>query len=233
MYRGLLEHLDPQRSVHALQSRALSEPGARPGSVAEMAAEYAARIRTVQPHGPYHLLGWSFGAVVAHEVAVTLQQDGEEVAGLTLLDGYPAAPGETAAPAADPLRDLLESLGYPPREECGAAGGGPLTLAELVSAAAAEEGPLSVFDGETVAALGEAYVHHDRLAAAHRPRVFRGGVTLAAAAHEPDAPGPRVWEPYATGPVAHHEVPCGHGEMMAPKPAAEIAALLGEGTVGR
>ncbi|WP_405828546.1 amino acid adenylation domain-containing protein [Streptomyces sp. NBC_00105] len=233
VYRGLLEHLDPQRSVHALQSRALSEPGARPGSVAEMAAEYAARIRTVQPHGPYHLLGWSFGAVVAHEVAVTLQQDGEEVAGLTLLDGYPAAPGETAAPAADPLRDLLESLGYPPREECGAAGGGPLTLAELVSAAAAEEGPLSVFDGETVAALGEAYVHHDRLAAAHRPRVFRGGVTLAAAAHEPDAPGPRVWEPYATGPVAHHEVPCGHGEMMAPKPAAEIAALLGEGTVGR
>ncbi|WP_240803891.1 non-ribosomal peptide synthetase [Streptomyces sp. A0592] len=231
VYRGLLEHLDPRQSVHALQSRALRDPGARPGSVAEMAAQYAALIRAVQPHGPYHLLGWSFGAVVAHEVAVTLQRDGEEVAGLTLLDGYPAATGETAAPAADPLRDLLESLGYPPLEECGAAGGGPLTLAELV--AAAEEGPLSVFDGETVAALGEAYVHHDRLAAAHRPGVFRGGVTLAAAAHEPDAPGPRVWEPYATGPVAHHEVPCAHGEMMAPKPAAEIAALLGRGTVGR
>ncbi|MFB7808620.1 amino acid adenylation domain-containing protein [Streptomyces virginiae] len=232
VYRGLLEHLDPQWSVHALQSRALSEPGARPGSVEEMAAEYAARIRAVQPHGPYHLLGWSFGAVVAHQVAVTLQRDGEEVAGLTLLDGYPTARGESAAPAADPLRDLLESLGYPPREECGAAGGSPLTLAELV-AAAAEEGPLSVFDGETVAALGEAYVHHDRLAAAHRPGLFRGGVTLAAAGHEPDAAGPRVWEPYVTGPVAHHEIPCAHGEMMAPKPAAEIAALLGEGTVGR
>ncbi|RST04194.1 non-ribosomal peptide synthetase [Streptomyces sp. WAC05950] len=232
VYRGLLEHLDPQWSVHALQSRALSEPGARPGSVEEMAAEYAARIRAVQPHGPYHLLGWSFGAVVAHQVAVTLQRDGEEVAGLTLLDGYPTARGESAAPAADPLRDLLESLGYPPREECGAAGGSPLTLAELV-AAAAEEGPLSVFDGKTVAALGEAYVHHDRLAAAHRPGLFRGGVTLAAAGHEPDAPGPRVWEPYVTGPVAHHEIPCAHGEMMAPKPAAEIAALLGEGTVGR
>ncbi|MEV7579171.1 amino acid adenylation domain-containing protein [Streptomyces erythrochromogenes] len=232
VYRGLVEHLDPRQSVHALQSRALSEPGARPGSVAEMAAEYAARIRAVQPHGPYHLLGWSFGAVVAHELAVALQEDGEDVAALTLLDGYPAAPGETAAPAADPLRDLLESLGHPPREEDGAAAGEPMTLAELV-AVAAEEGPLSVFDGESVAALGEAYVHHDRLAAAHRPRLFRGGVTLAAAGHEPDAPGPQVWEPYATGPVAHHEIPCAHGEMMASKPAAEIAALLGEGTVGR
>ncbi|MFE0579209.1 amino acid adenylation domain-containing protein [Streptomyces sp. NPDC058874] len=233
VYRGLLEHLDPQRSVHALQSRALSAPEARPGSVTEMAAEYAARIRAVQPHGPYHLLGWSFGAVVAHAVAVTLQQDGQEVAGLTLLDGYPAAPGEPAAPAADPLRDLLESLGYPPREECGAAEGVPLTLAGLMAAAAAEEGPLAVFDGETVAALGGAYVHHDRLAAAHRPGVFRGAVTLAAAAHEQDAPGPRVWEPYVTGPVAHHEIPCAHGEMMASKPAAEIAALLVEGMVGR
>ncbi|MEU6862775.1 amino acid adenylation domain-containing protein [Streptomyces sp. NPDC046876] len=233
VYRGLLEHLEAQRSVHALQSRALSEPGARPGSVVEMAAEYAARIRAVQPHGPYHLLGWSFGAVVAHAVAVALQQDGEEVAGLTLLDGYPAAPGEAAAPAADPLSDLLESLGYPPREEHDAAARGPLTLADLLAAAAAEDGPLSVFDAATVAALGEAYVHHDRLAAAHRPGVFRGGVTLAVAAHEPDAPGPQAWAPYVTGPVTHHHIPCTHGEMMAPKPAAEIAALLGEGTVGR
>ncbi|MEV7416128.1 amino acid adenylation domain-containing protein [Streptomyces sp. NPDC089919] len=230
VYRGLLEHLDPRWPVHALQSRALSEPAARPGTVAEMAAEYAARIRAVQPDGPYHLLGWSFGAVVAHSVAVTLQNAGAEVAGLTLLDGYPTPLDEgTADPAPDPLRDLLESLGYPPREECGEAGAAPLTLEGLVAAAAAEDGPLSVFDGATVAALGEAYVHHDRLAAAHRPAVFRGAVTLAVAAHEPDAPGPQAWQPYVTGPVAHHEVPCAHGEMMAAKPAAEIAALLAQG----
>ncbi|MFF7295668.1 amino acid adenylation domain-containing protein [Streptomyces sp. NPDC008265] len=228
VYRSLLEHLDPARPVHALQSRSLSEPGARGAGVAEMAAEYAGRIRGVQPHGPYHLLGWSFGALLAHAVAVRLQEDGEEVAGLVLLDGYPAAPGET--PSADPLRDLLLSLGHPPLDDDAAGGSGPLSPAGLVAAARTAGGPLAGLDAGTVAALGEAYVHHDRLAPAHRPGVFRGGVTLVGAAHEPDVPGPEVWEPYVTGPVSRYEVPCAHGEMMDPKPAAEIAALLGAGT---
>jgi thioesterase domain-containing protein len=51
-----------------------------------MAARYLAAVREAQPRGPYRLLGWSFGGLVAFEMARRLRQEGEEVALLALLD---------------------------------------------------------------------------------------------------------------------------------------------------
>ena len=62
---------------------------AAPRSIREMAAHYADRIQAHHPTGPYHLLGWSFGGVVAHEVAVELQRRGGVVGRLILLDAEP------------------------------------------------------------------------------------------------------------------------------------------------
>ncbi|MFK8907423.1 amino acid adenylation domain-containing protein [Streptomyces sp. YS-3] len=220
VYRELLDHLGPDRPVHALQARALSEPGERPASVNEMADDYAALIRTAQPSGPYHLLGWSFGALVAHAVAVRLREAGQEVAPPMLLDGYP---GAEAGATADPLRELLDSLGYPtgPLPVTG-----PLSLPDFLRTARTQDGPLAALDEETVTALGETFVHHDRLAAGHRPAVFDGDLTLVSAAHEAGTPDPQTWRPYLTGRITHHQAPCTHGEMMTPKPASEIGALL-------
>nr|WP_262928566.1 non-ribosomal peptide synthetase [Streptomyces sp. CBMA152] len=222
VYRELLDHVGPDRPVHALQA----EPGARPASVAEMADDYAALIRTVQPTGPYHLLGWSFGALVAHAVAVRLREAGQEVAPPVLLDGYPGAEAE---PMADPLRELLDSLGYMtgslPATE-------PLSPPDFLRTARTADGPLAALDERTVAALGETFVHHDTLAVDHRPSVFDGDLTLVSAAHEADAPDPETWRPYLTGRITHHEAPCTHGEMMTPKPASQIGALLRRALVG-
>ncbi|MEU5431757.1 amino acid adenylation domain-containing protein [Streptomyces sp. NPDC020719] len=226
VYRGLLDHLGPDRPVHALQARALSEPGARPASVAEMADDYAALIRTVQPSGPYHLLGWSFGALVAHAVAVRLREAGQEVAPPVLLDGYP---GAEAGPMADPLRELLDSLGYPTGSLPAT---GPLSAPDFLRTARTEDGPLAALDERTVAALGETFVHHDTLATGHHPGVFDGDLTLVSAAHEADTPDPQTWRPYLTGRITHHQAPCTHGEMMTPKAASEIGALLRQALVG-
>ncbi|ETW25699.1 hypothetical protein MGAST_01195, partial [Mycobacterium gastri 'Wayne'] len=43
---------------------------AEPRSIRDMAKNYADRIQGVYPTGPYNLLGWSFGGVVAHELAI-------------------------------------------------------------------------------------------------------------------------------------------------------------------
>jgi nonribosomal peptide synthetase DhbF len=45
----------------------------------------------VQRHGPYRLAGWSFGGNVAHAMAVLLEESGERVELLALLDAYPHA----------------------------------------------------------------------------------------------------------------------------------------------
>lgn len=87
-FRGLADHLPQDRPLYALQARSLRERDGLPPTVEAMAAEYVEQIRTVQPSGPYHLLGWSFGGAVAQAMAAQLQAAGEEVALLALMDSF-------------------------------------------------------------------------------------------------------------------------------------------------
>ncbi|MGE2722712.1 amino acid adenylation domain-containing protein, partial [Mycolicibacterium celeriflavum] len=56
------------------------------GSVRSLAACYADRLQELYAEGPYKLLGWSFGGVVAHELAIELQRRGCVVQRLVVLD---------------------------------------------------------------------------------------------------------------------------------------------------
>ncbi|KAL1484914.1 hypothetical protein MTO96_032290 [Rhipicephalus appendiculatus] len=58
-------------------------------SIEDMAAAYLQKILTLQPEGPYHLSGYSFGTAIAFEMALQLQAVGASVGSLTLLDGTP------------------------------------------------------------------------------------------------------------------------------------------------
>ena len=57
-------------------------------SVEAMAAAYLTEIRQVQPTGPYLLMGYSFGGILAYELAQQLRNAGQEVGALMLLDTY-------------------------------------------------------------------------------------------------------------------------------------------------
>lgn len=65
-------------------------------TIEEMAARYVAEIRRIQPHGPYALGGYSFGGVLASEIAQQLSRTGETIAVLALIDGDVAPSGEIA-----------------------------------------------------------------------------------------------------------------------------------------
>src|SRR5579859_3638068 len=148
-YSGLLRYVD-DRPVYGLQARWLADPRHAPGSLAEVVGDYLAQIRSVQPHGPYALLGWSLGGVIAQQIAVSLQQSGEETALLALMDSYPIPPGSRVR------RDqLAESIQYDLLAE-----GLPPELAELDVASFAEasadlidltaDAPLDVFHGDVL-----------------------------------------------------------------------------------
>lgn len=62
-------------------------PGTTPAvTLAQMVANYVRAIRTARPAGPYRLLGWSMGGMIAFEVARSLEGQGERVSLLALLD---------------------------------------------------------------------------------------------------------------------------------------------------
>jgi aspartate racemase len=88
-FRDLARHLGPDQPFFALQPQGLD--GKRPclTGVPEMAENYIREIRRVQPQGPYHIGGYSFGGLVAYEMAQMLRMEGQEVDLLALFDTYP------------------------------------------------------------------------------------------------------------------------------------------------
>ncbi|WP_371681071.1 amino acid adenylation domain-containing protein [Streptomyces sp. NBC_01276] len=85
-YVPFARHLPADQPLYALQACG-ADPGTTPlGTVEELADSYIAALRTVQPHGPYSVGGWSYGGFVAFEIARRLREAGEEVAHLVLLD---------------------------------------------------------------------------------------------------------------------------------------------------
>ena len=92
----LARGLETPRAVYALQAQGL-EPGPGPHDRIEaMAAAYFAEIRTVQPHGPYLLAGWSLGGVIALETARQAAAMGQTVALVALLDTWLSVDGAEA-----------------------------------------------------------------------------------------------------------------------------------------
>ncbi|MGO1992162.1 MAG: condensation domain-containing protein [Corynebacterium sp.] len=85
----------------------LPDPHPDVEDVQALAAGYVDTVQSVQAHGPYRLLGYSFGGLVAQAMVAELLRRGEEVSYLGVLDAYPAGtgPAMTDAPAASDYSD--------------------------------------------------------------------------------------------------------------------------------
>jgi thioesterase domain-containing protein len=86
--RDLAQRLGEDRPFYALQAQGVDGKLRPLPTIEEMAAQYSAAIRVVQPHGPYLLGGFSGGGVIAFEMAQQLRRQGEKVAIIALLDTF-------------------------------------------------------------------------------------------------------------------------------------------------
>jgi amino acid adenylation domain-containing protein len=89
-YYPLAAHLGSEQPIYGLQSLGLDGVQTPLNRIEDMAARYIREIKSVQPDGPYFLVGYSFGALVAFEIACQLERQGERIGLLALLDN--AAP---------------------------------------------------------------------------------------------------------------------------------------------
>lgn len=87
----LAEDLDPRFSLYGVQPETVAGVEPRQQSVEELAAQYLSEVRRVQAEPPYILVGSCFGGLVAWEMARLLDESGEDVAFLVLVD--PPRPG--------------------------------------------------------------------------------------------------------------------------------------------
>ncbi|WP_204290670.1 non-ribosomal peptide synthetase [Micromonospora gifhornensis] len=227
-YAGLARHLESDRPLYGLQSPLLTDPDSAAADVAALAELYLERIRAVAPQGPYHLLGWSFGGLVAHEIAVRLRERGEQVGVLALLDAYPVPQqGPAAQPptpaevlgvlTGDPeLRSTDPSLSVLPDDE---------ELAQLVR----EANPaLAQLRTAEIAGIARAAAGHVEAMRHHLPRRYDGDLLFVTATEDrpEQAPTADAWEPYVGGGVTRVDVAANHWSMTEPAPLARIGAAL-------
>ena len=85
-YQDLARHLDPDRPVYGLQSQGASKKQAPLTRVEDMASLYIEEIQTVFSHEPYFIAGYSFGGLVAFEMARQLYDRNQKVGIVALLD---------------------------------------------------------------------------------------------------------------------------------------------------
>jgi amino acid adenylation domain-containing protein len=101
-YVNLLQRLGADQALYAFRSEGL-EDGSEPlRTVPEMAALYAEHMLSVQPNGPYRVMGLSMGACVAFETARQLKANGHAVSFVGILDGsYGGRAGNSTGEKAD------------------------------------------------------------------------------------------------------------------------------------
>jgi amino acid adenylation domain-containing protein len=88
-YGDLARELGSEQPFYGLQSPGGDKDLEQGDSLEQMASVYIRVMRQVQPTGPYLLGGWSFGGLLAWEMARQLGSEGERVGMLALIDSYP------------------------------------------------------------------------------------------------------------------------------------------------
>jgi thioesterase domain-containing protein len=192
--------------LYALQARGVDGESDFAASLAEMAEDYMEQIRSVQPTGPYRLLGWSFGGRVAYEIAVRLQAAGEKVSALISLDFYPSRPDPEPMQAPEPDAELQ-------------------VLREWVRRAA---GPIGGLSDEECMRFARLFQNNRKIAAEQPYCPFDGDVLVVAAqeGRAENAPDARDWEFYVRGTVSEAPIPCSHREMVNPEWLGEVWSAI-------
>ncbi len=203
---------------------------AEPESVRSMAESYAGRLQTLYPTGPYNLLGWSFGGIVAHELAIELRRRGCAVQRLILLDASPNDNGSIAGrnQALDEsqiLEEILRSIRIDIPEESK-----PLTYRKAEHLIRQREAAMELalpskqireFLEFIVQNMEASVLHHSE----HIPGAFDNDMVIFSAARsESDTSLLQSWRPYVAGEITVYSIDCTHVDML----TAESLSLYGQ-----
>lgn len=250
-YYDLARCLSPERPFYAFQQPGLYKERALLTSIEDMAAYYIEAMMTVQPQGPYFIGGWSFGGLVAFEMARQLLAQDQTVGQILLLD--------SGAPIS--MKEYFGEEYEEPEEEDERKDDAAL-LIELLGGLQLSEEDLKPYEGdkriEYIIKTGigmnffppdvditrartylELFRTNGRARRKYLPKVYQGSVTLFRPFTQltlPPSDGAghseriarlihdKGWSEFAAGGVRVVEVPGDHGTMVG-KPHVETLAL--------
>ena len=176
-YSGLVQHLDPDRPVFGLQLPLIGTGVSFP-TIESLARHYVEQIRKVQPHGPYHLLGWSLGGNIAQAMAVELRRQGAAVGTLVLMDSYVVDESAPDGELSLSVAELVQGLGV---DTDGRVSDGELNFERAVELLDESFGQKTGLTPAHLERISAGFTASSRMMALHEPEVFDGTITFFAA----------------------------------------------------
>nr|WP_305812688.1 thioesterase domain-containing protein [Photobacterium leiognathi] len=119
-YLALSNCMQSER-IYGLNNPAFGHEQGRFASIEQQAENYVSEIQKVQPQGPYRLGGWSYGGIVAYEMAQILRAQGQEVERLVLIDSFFASSQNWQQPDNLALQSFMFKEGVDPKSAFGKA----------------------------------------------------------------------------------------------------------------
>ncbi|MFD9499456.1 amino acid adenylation domain-containing protein [Streptomyces sp. NPDC060035] len=195
--------LDVQdRPAYALQTRGSDGVDTLAGSVEEMVEDYVTEMLKIQPEGPFHLIGWSYGGTVVQAVAEALDRRGHEIAFVAILDSQPGGHGFTEIHAGKTLSDYRAEL------------------EEFFGQYIGTENRQHFLD-----TMSKVLANNTNLMMDFESPVYRGDVLFFSATLQDDSYA-QLWRPYVLGSIEVHDVHATHHEMNMPGPVAEVMEVI-------
>jgi thioesterase domain-containing protein len=243
-YVELTQHLGDDQPVYAFRPRGIDQDLPPHRTIEEMAADYAAALRELQPEGPYRLAGWSTGGIYAFALAEALERAGDEVA-LVALFGTPIPAICDDVNPDDDARFLCDLVKF---ANCFAGTHARVDYEELLALEPGARFQTALAEarrqGTVPAGAPEAYIRrlvhvgeaNIRVIQSCAPRPLgapvhlfvpttKGGLTQIAG-REWDEEGDHGWGSEVGQAVELHEVPGDHFTMMVGDGAIQIARRL-------
>ena len=226
-FATMLHGLDSQRPLIGLQMPGLAPQNPEQitaHTLTELADDYIMQMRSVQPEGPYHLLGWSFGGILAHRLAARLQELGEDVAFLGILDAFPDGQGAEEMVVGPELWADYLGANHPSVR----VGTDDLEDERFLELLRELGDPLGNISTETMTAMTDGFFTMSRLIQESPAERFVGDVLVFTATQDvpPGTPTAEAWRPYVSGHIHVAEVPARHADMLTVPALREILPVM-------
>ncbi len=209
-YYELARHLGSDQPFYGLQPLGIDKEQLPHTRIEDMASYYIKALRLVQPKGPYFLGGWSFGGLVAFEMAQQLQRAKQQVAILAMLD--------TPAPVVANKPSFCDGVKFLFNTAARSVWPYLLDYFYLMTAPDKHRGShLAMLSKPTIRPILRVFQASSQAALSYVPQVYSNRITLlrtneqATIAHQNPTMG---WNDLAMGGVEVHRVPGNHLTML-------------------
>ncbi|WP_256978777.1 MULTISPECIES: non-ribosomal peptide synthetase [unclassified Rhodococcus (in: high G+C Gram-positive bacteria)] len=227
-FGGFAPYIDSTRPMYGLQSPVLAgDP--MPASIEEWASTFVDRIREIQPSGPYHLLGWSMGGVIAHAVAVQLRRLGETVSTLAMMDSFVLSRTTHLVERTVTAGEVLGGLGIDSEHDSDVS---ELSVDSAMALLRTMPAPFDALSRDRVQGIVDGIEQSAAILQAHEPEWFDGALLyFASVVDDPtgDA-GASTWTEFVDGKPTVTQVHSTHWQMASASALAEIGPVLDEWT---